>query len=332
MLRLHALVGIGGGLGHLGAQLVAALQQGGVRGLGVKLLQHFCGPLHGHLRGLGVSHRLRVRRFLLRSHRGRLGLFLADLRHGVAELRDLLGELRAQGGVLLDARCQLLDLGLLDLAGLLVGGQLSVAIRLVVRLAVRLLHELDNQVLDHLLHLGERVVGDAHGQRREDAAVQLLSPAAQELGHLLLPRGRGAGRPQLRHGGAGPLQERGQVLLRVALHRVAGDDLDGLGDRLELLSPQLLPRLEVRRLLLARRRQVSQVLLVRFLRGGGVGQVALGVRFALQVLSLRLGLLLTVLRGLRDLRREVLHKHLMRMLGIHLLLFQSRALLNELIM
>mmetsp|Transcript_73049 Transcript_73049/g.205763 ORF Transcript_73049/g.205763 Transcript_73049/m.205763 type:complete len:227 (+) Transcript_73049:152-832(+) len=141
----------------------------------------------------------------------------------------------------------------------------------------------------------------------------------------------GTRRTQLRQRRAGLLRERGQVRVGVAGHGPAGDDLHGLGDGLDLLSAELLPGLEVRSLLLACRGQVGKVLLIRLLGRGGVREVTLGVGLGLQLLRLDLGLLLAVLRGLIDLRREVLHQHVVGVLGVHLLLLQGRALIDELV-
>mmetsp|Transcript_92272 Transcript_92272/g.266310 ORF Transcript_92272/g.266310 Transcript_92272/m.266310 type:complete len:462 (+) Transcript_92272:768-2153(+) len=216
------------------------------------------------------------------------------------------------------------------LPGLLVCGELRVAPALVLRLLVRLLHEAHDEVLDHLFHLRERIVGNTHRERRKHPAVQPLAPRPQELRHTLLRLARPAG-PQLRQRRAFLLREGRQVLLRVALHRIAGQDLDGLLDRLDFLRTQLLPRLEVRCLLLASRHQVGKVLLIRLLGRRRVAQVALGVRLGLQLLRLRLRLLATVRRRLLDLRRQVLHQHVEGMLAVHLGLLQGSALVHELV-
>ncbi len=67
------------------------------------------------------------------------------------------------------------------LARLLVRGELSVAPALVLSLLICLLHQLDDEVLDHLLHLGERISLHAHSQCGEHTA-------AQGLGTLLKVR------------------------------------------------------------------------------------------------------------------------------------------------
>ena len=58
------------------------------------------------------------------------------------------------------------------LARLLVGGELSAAPALVLSLIICFLHQLDDEVLDHLLHLGERISLHAHSQCGEHGTAQ----------------------------------------------------------------------------------------------------------------------------------------------------------------
>ena len=84
----------------------------------------------------------------------------------LGQVRDLFSELLDRGLELIDVRVKALDrLGFL-FTRLLVGGELHVAIAFLLRLPVGLLHELHDEILDHL---GDR---HAHGEGPEDPAVE----------------------------------------------------------------------------------------------------------------------------------------------------------------
>mmetsp|Transcript_43085 Transcript_43085/g.128696 ORF Transcript_43085/g.128696 Transcript_43085/m.128696 type:complete len:357 (-) Transcript_43085:313-1383(-) len=214
-------------------------------------------------------------------------------------------------------------------ASLLIRGKFRVAPALVLRLLIRLLHEAHEEVLDHLLDPREGVVRHAPRQGRQHPAPQLPGADLQVLGRprlddvVRLRAERGQRCPLLDHGG--------EILLGVARDRRAREDLDSLLDRDNLLGTQLLPLLEVRRFLFTGGRQVVVVLLIGGAGRGRVRQVAFGIRLGLQLLGLHLRLLTPVLRGLIDLRREVLHEHLERVLRVHLLLLQGRPLVDKLV-
>merc|ERR1719247_3898904 len=139
----------------------------------VELLQHLNGLLHSCLALLGVSDHHGVLLLLLSPDLCRFGLQALDLCNRVAELCDLGRQLRALCGGLLDPRHELLHLGRFDLPRLLVCRQLRIAEALLVGLLVRLLHELHNEVLDHLLHLREGILCGTGGDERKVAATEL---------------------------------------------------------------------------------------------------------------------------------------------------------------
>mmetsp|Transcript_18324 Transcript_18324/g.48367 ORF Transcript_18324/g.48367 Transcript_18324/m.48367 type:complete len:369 (-) Transcript_18324:32-1138(-) len=107
--------------------------------------------------------------------------------------------------------------------------------------------------------------------------------------------------------------------------------LDRLGHRLDLLGAQLLAGLEVGRLLGAGGRELREVLLVLVASGRCVREVALGVGLGLELLGLEDGLLLAVRGALLDLRLQVLKKHVVRVVCVHLLLLHGRLLVDELV-
>merc|ERR550514_1110487 len=81
-----------------------------------------------------------------------------------------------------------LDSRRLLLTGLLVRRQLRVAPALVLGLLVRLLHQAHDEVLDHLLHLHERILRNADRERRKHPAVDRRALLAEELSHAGLAR------------------------------------------------------------------------------------------------------------------------------------------------
>merc|ERR1719324_812123 len=225
-----------------------------------------------------------------------------------------------------------LDSRRLLLTGLLVRRQLRVAPALVLRLLVRLLHQAHDEVLDLLLHLHERVLSNANRERRKYTAVDRRALLAEELSHAGLARVLRSNRElQERHRRL-LLHEGREVLVGVAGNRAGRQDLDRLVDRRELVRAELLARLEVRGLLRALRNEVVEVSLVRVTRSGRVREVALVLRGLLELRGLLLRLRLAVLGRRLDLRREVLHQHLVRVAGVALLLLEVRALILELVL
>merc|ERR1719380_512232 len=224
-----------------------------------------------------------------------------------------------------------LDSRRLLLAGLLVRRQLRVAPALVLGLLVRLLHQAHDEVLDHLLHLHERILRNADRKRRQHAAVDRRALLPEELSHAGLARVlRSNGQLKERHRRL--LHEGRQILVGIAGNRTGGQDLDRLVDRRELVRAQLLARLEVRGLLRALSNEVVEVGLVRIARGRRVRKVALVLRGLLELRRLLLRLRLTVLGRRLDLRRQILNQHLVRVARVALLLLEVRALVLELVL
>merc|ERR1719182_1376486 len=326
VLRLHAGVGL---VEDLRLLLVLLDERRGLAGLLVELLQDRHRLGHGGLRLLRILDRLRVLRLLRLADLRRLSHRLVDRRDLGGQVRDLLRELRNGRRELVDLRVQRLDRRGLLLARLLVRAQLRVAPALVLGLLVRLLHEPDDEVLDHLLHLGERVLRDADRERRQHAAVDRGALLAKELGDAGLRRvAHRRGDLEERHL---VLDEAREVLVRGTRDRTRGQDLDRLVDRRELVRAELLALLEVRRLLRALSHEVVQVHLVSVAGRRRVRKVALVLRRLLELRRLLLRLRLAVLRRRLDLRRQILDEHLVRVAGVRLLLLEVRRLLLELV-
>mmetsp|Transcript_95427 Transcript_95427/g.187337 ORF Transcript_95427/g.187337 Transcript_95427/m.187337 type:complete len:349 (+) Transcript_95427:943-1989(+) len=165
-------------------------------------------------------------------------------------------------------------------------------------------------------------------------ALQRLRPCGQRHGHPGLQGGHVDGvaaSTEFQEGGR-PLDQggRGEVLLGGAGNLGAGDDLDGLGQRRQLLCPQFLALLELVRLGLTIRPHVREEFLVGGFRGLGLLEVA--------ALARELGLALTLLGRLPapclfsipDIIGEALHHQLEGVTAIHLLLLQGLLLILEL--
>merc|ERR1719313_2221358 len=312
VLGLHARVGLVEDL----RLLLALEKRRRLRRLLVELLQHRQRLSDRGLSLHGVLNRLLVRRFLLRADGRCLSHRLVDLRDLGREVRDLLRQLRDRCAELVDLRMKRLDSRRLLLAGLL----------------VRLLHQAHDEVLDHLLHLHERVLSNADREGRQHTAVDRRALLAEELSHASLARVlRSNGKLEERHRRL-LLHEGRQVLVGVAGNRAGRQDLDRLVDRRELVGAELLAGLEVRGLLRALRNEVVEVGLVRIAGGRRVRKVALVLRGLLELGRLLLGLRLPVLGRRLDLRRQVLDQHLVRMASVALLLLEIRALILELVL
>merc|ERR1719506_2774383 len=304
VLGLHARVGLIEDL----RLLLALEKRRRLRRLLVELLQHRQRLGNRGLGLHGVLDSLLVRRLLLLADGRRLSHRLVDLRDLGREVRDLLRQLRDRRAELVDLRMKRLDSRRLLLAGLLVRRQLRVAPALVLRLLVRLLHQAHDEVLDHLLHLHERVLSNANRECRKHTAVDRRALLTEELSHASLARVlRSNGKLDERHR---LLNEGRQVLVGVARNRTGRQDLDRLVDRREFVRAELLALLEVRGLLRALRNEVVEVGLVRVTRGGRVREVALVLRCLLELRRPLLRLRLAVLGRRLDLRRQVLDQHL----------------------
>mmetsp|Transcript_42249 Transcript_42249/g.107390 ORF Transcript_42249/g.107390 Transcript_42249/m.107390 type:complete len:333 (-) Transcript_42249:521-1519(-) len=265
-------------------------------------------------------------------HRRGLGLLLAQLKEGIGQHCEFFGELRALGNMLVDIGGQLLHLGLLVLARELVRAELGVAIALFVRLGVCLLHQFHDHVLDHRLDLDERVGIRVRGHQRQVATAELAGAAVQEgrdalpdLGDLwaLDAAELNKGRPEL--------HQLRQMLVGAAGNLVALQDLHGLPDGLDLLGADHLVLLKLHGLRVARREGVRELLLVLRLARLRRRQVRLRDGRVLEALRLGRRLVLGALLVLLDVVLEVLCKHLVVGLGIHLRLLHSRQLVLELV-
>mmetsp|Transcript_68010 Transcript_68010/g.180825 ORF Transcript_68010/g.180825 Transcript_68010/m.180825 type:complete len:291 (+) Transcript_68010:546-1418(+) len=227
-------VGLRGRVGGLGF-----LDEHALGGLVVEFSEHLQGSLDGRLPGLGVLDRLCVRGLLLRALRDGLRLLLRDLRDRIPQLRDVLRQHLDVGRELLGGGRELLGLGGLVVARLLIGGELRVAEGILVRLLVGLLHQLHDQIFDHLLDFDKGVLaggsavlhecGDAGAELRERLGVLFLRQPAHELDQLRALQVRPSA--QLRRG-ARLLQE-GIRLIHSARARLR-QNLFRLGQRLEL--------------------------------------------------------------------------------------------------
>merc|ERR1719454_2638512 len=326
VLRLHARVGLVEDL----RLLLALEKRRRLRRLLVELLEHRQRLGHRGLGFDGILNRLLVRRLLLLTDGRRLSHSLVDFRDLSREVGDLLRQLRDRRAELVDLRVERLDSRRLLLTGLLVRRQLRVAPALVLGLLVRLLHQAHDEVLDHLLHLHERVLRNADRERRQHAAVDRRALLAEELSHAGLARVLRSNR-QLREGHR-LLNERRQVLVGVAGNRTGRQDLDRLVDGGKLIRAELLALLEIRGLLRALRNEVVEVGLVRIAGGRRVREVALVLRRLLELRRLLLRLRLTVLGRRLDLRRQVLHQHLVGVASVGFLLLEVRALILELVL
>merc|ERR1719313_3168118 len=328
VLGLHTRVGLIEDL----RLLLALEERRRLRRLLVELLQNGDRLRDGRLSLDGVLHRLLVRRLLLLADGRRLSHGLVDLGNLGREIRDLLRQLRDRRLKLVDLGVERLDGRSLLLARLFVRGELRVAPALVLGLLVRLLHQAHDEVLDHLLHLHERVLSNANRERRKYTAVDRRALLAEELSHAGLARVLRSNR-ELEEGHRRlRLHEGRQVLVGVARHRAGRQDLDRLVDRRKLIRAQLLARLEVRGLLRALRHEVVEVGLVRIAGGRRVRKVALVLRGLLELRRLFLRLRLAVLSRRLDLRSQVLNQHLVRMASVALLLLEVRALVLELVL
>ena len=180
-LALHARV-------RLVEDLRLLEERRGHRRLSIELPQNSERLRNRGLRLLRVLDRLRVLRLLLLPNRCGRRHCLVKSRNRRSELGNLLRQLRDRGLQLIDLGMENLHaLGLL-LPGLLVGGELGVAPALVLGLLVRLLHQLHDEIFDHLLDFLERIRGHANRKRREHTAADLARLVLQVSGNAKLVR------------------------------------------------------------------------------------------------------------------------------------------------
>mmetsp|Transcript_3115 Transcript_3115/g.7412 ORF Transcript_3115/g.7412 Transcript_3115/m.7412 type:complete len:353 (-) Transcript_3115:790-1848(-) len=248
-----------------------------LRVLSIELLQHLQRLRHRLLRLLGLRDRLLVLRLLLVPRRRRRAHRPHQVRHPALQAGQPRSQLVAAGASLVHLRGELVHRGGLLVPGVLVGPQLGVAPALVGGLGVGLVHELGDEVLDHLLHLLEGVLAGLDSSHLQRAAPQLLRRGLQEVHHLLHPIVVLHQAPQLGEGVPlpGQLEQLGEVLVRGAGHGLGSEDLHGLLDGLNLAGAGHLPVLVRLRLAHALVRGILQVLRVRLQGLLGLLQVLL---------------------------------------------------------
>merc|ERR1719375_791583 len=132
-------------------------ERSGIRRLRIEVLEHAERLRDGGLCSLRVCNGDRVFLLLFFADAGRLGNSSIELGNGLRQLSDLFRELSNGRLELVDLCVQGLDSLSLLFAGLLVRGKLRVAPPLVLSLLVRFLHELHDEILDHLLDLLEGI-------------------------------------------------------------------------------------------------------------------------------------------------------------------------------
>merc|ERR1719321_613958 len=143
----------------------------GLCSLGIEFLEHAESLGHCSLGILGILDRDSVLCLLFLADAGGLGDCSIKLSNGFRKICDFLGELCNRCFQFINLGMERLDSFGLLFASLLVGGQLSITPALVLSLFIGLLHELHDQILDHLLHLLERIISNPHGQDRQHTAV-----------------------------------------------------------------------------------------------------------------------------------------------------------------
>mmetsp|Transcript_77362 Transcript_77362/g.215030 ORF Transcript_77362/g.215030 Transcript_77362/m.215030 type:complete len:338 (-) Transcript_77362:46-1059(-) len=155
-------------------------KRGGLRRLRVVVLDDGDSAIEGGLSLLGLGDGLRVvlfRRGALGLCGGHRGCKLGGRRREVA---DVLSQLRDLSREALFFGRQPANLGGLRLARHLVRGQLRVAPTLVLRLGGPLLHQLRNQIFDHLFDLLKRIGRNSLRHQRQHLTVATASAIRQE--------------------------------------------------------------------------------------------------------------------------------------------------------
>merc|ERR1719407_393703 len=303
-LAVRAGVRRGEALVPLGRRGLLELHEGRV----VEPVQDLQGVRHRVLAGRGIRHSLLVLGLVLLAELRLLVQGLVQVGDLLAKRQDLLRALRDERLQLRHLRVQGLDVLLrLRLLGVRLG-HVVVAPALLVRLRRSLLLQARHEVLDHLLHLGERARrgADLQEQSAQHRALQLAGLLRQEAHNLaaLRTRVRLAKLALLAE-----LEERDRLIVHVIIVIVRA-----------LLSLHLHERsraLARNRLLHAHEAEVRRGLV-------HLGDVTLeqleGVRNRLELRRARRGARVPVLRLRLALRREVREEVLVRRLGVRRLL------------
>mmetsp|Transcript_92260 Transcript_92260/g.192945 ORF Transcript_92260/g.192945 Transcript_92260/m.192945 type:complete len:485 (+) Transcript_92260:571-2025(+) len=322
-------------LSPLRARDLLDLKESGCGGrLSVELLEDG----HGCLQGLRGTRRVLDRCIVLgllgRPH---FGCFL----HRGIEFRDLLsqrshilGQHRDRGLSLRNFGAQFVD-GFGQLcASDFAYSELLVAKTLVIRVGLALLEQPADQILDEFLHLAEGVGRDALGEQVQGLAVQANGLLLQELAN------GGAGTLGVLRRAPEGLHEAFRLHLRLrcrqsevggscCLHVLARKDFDGLLESLNLLLSESLLLFERLLLLLALHSNVLESLGILSLQGLRGSELLLGSGrlLLLRVLQHRLRRD-SIIRSSGGVR-EVLGKHVVGVLGIHLLFLAIPLLFDK---
>mmetsp|Transcript_19100 Transcript_19100/g.42231 ORF Transcript_19100/g.42231 Transcript_19100/m.42231 type:complete len:623 (+) Transcript_19100:55-1923(+) len=324
-LSLQALVRLGECLRCI---LRSALHQSCcVLGLVVELLEHSQSVLDGLLGLLSVLDRGLVLGLLGCAVFCGLGPGGLQLRHARLQLLDFHGELGIARGQTVNLGVQLLDLSCLLVSGLLVGRQLGVTPSVVLGLLVGFLLQLDDHVLDHLLHLRERVSTGTVRDSLQQAAARALC-GFLEVSHDLVLRGNLGCRSQLQERGA--LNQAGQVPVGRAADSITAEDINRLTNGLNFFTSQLLASIEVRGLGRAFSLQIGKVLAVGSQVGLLLLLLALSLGNALLLGSLGLSLAIAALGVCLNLIVERLYHLLILILSVQLPLLKLVEIRTEL--
>mmetsp|Transcript_18398 Transcript_18398/g.40768 ORF Transcript_18398/g.40768 Transcript_18398/m.40768 type:complete len:411 (-) Transcript_18398:646-1878(-) len=325
---------------HAGVRLLGgAASLNEASGLLVEVPQHRQSLGQGHLRPLGIPDGLLILLLLAGAVLGGLLNRLRCIQNTRLQVNNILVELG-------DGRLQPLDVRLegihsisLRVSGLLVRPHLLVAPALVLRFLIGRLQKPADHVLDHLLHLHERVRLHGEGELGELLAPELLGPAGQQCRSLppcgALHQGHGrffrvCGAAQL--GQARPDLDKLQVLLAGPGHVARGQDLVSRFKGLQLLRSELLGLLILVALGGTIGFQVRKVLLVCSLVLFFVLQLALGNCKAAGLLLCQSRLAFPLALGPRHFVVGVGADHLKGVLRVELFFLQVPELSSELVL
>merc|ERR1719201_2242918 len=193
-LRRHVIDGLPVRPGTLGLVPLVPLSRRGRVLLALELderaveaLEHLDRTLHRLEASLRVGERLVVRGLILLTKRGFFRETLGQIRNLLRQGRDVLRERVPECRLLHLQSRQRLNLTLRLVPALRGSLHLFVTPLLLARLGGSLVFQARNQVLDHLLHLGERARGllELHEKRRQHDAVDLRRLTREETDHLL---------------------------------------------------------------------------------------------------------------------------------------------------
>merc|ERR1719198_871523 len=220
----------------LGHHLLAPEQGCGLSCLGVEILHHCHCCLNCSLGRLGIRNGRLVLGFGGTTLSGCISHCRGELFQRCCKIGDVLGQLGNCCFQIIDVTLQDVHFLSLLITSLLVGGQFSLAPSMMLCLLRCLLHQLGDEVLNHLLHLSERIGCDLLGDLCQQRAATFLGTLCQKscdlslnwaalvVSHLEKSRStRGAN-----------LDQSGEVLLTGTSDVTAADDLNRFLDGIEL--------------------------------------------------------------------------------------------------